>query len=247
MTFFKGKPQSSLVICFGVGTTYRSMLSWNVRTTAVELVPSVIDVFGYYYDDAEILLNTANSKIVIDDGRRFLKRTEQKFDVILVDPSPPAEAAGRSLLYSEEFYDLVKMRLNDGGIFHTWFGQGEFKIFQASARSLFNSFPYVKVYKSIQKRGFHFVASMSPLLPMTSQDMLVKIPETAKDDITEWYPRYEVSEIIGAMINQEVPIQAILNKNSEIKITDDKPFNEYYILRRLLGRLKGNIPADLTW
>jgi len=242
MTFFKGKPESSLVIGFGIGTTYRSTLSWNVRATAVELVPSVIEVFGYYDDDAEILLNKANSKIIIDDGRRFLKRTKQRFDVITVDASPPVEAAGRSLLYSEEFYDLVKMRLNDGGIFSNWFGQGEFKILQAVARSLFNSFPYVKVYKFIRGSGFHFVASMSPISPMTIQEMIAKIPETAKDDITEWYPGYEVSEVIGAMI-KEAPIQAILNENSEMKITDDKPFNEYYILRRLLDKLKGNTPA----
>ena len=34
-----GKSNSVLIICFGMGTSYRSALSWNVKTTAVELVP----------------------------------------------------------------------------------------------------------------------------------------------------------------------------------------------------------------
>jgi hypothetical protein len=43
LSFHDGKPESALVICFGMGTTYRSLLSWGVTTTAVELVSSVRD------------------------------------------------------------------------------------------------------------------------------------------------------------------------------------------------------------
>ena len=32
-----------------MGTTYRSALSWNVETTAVELVPSVTEAFAFYH------------------------------------------------------------------------------------------------------------------------------------------------------------------------------------------------------
>src|SRR5262249_22433849 len=42
-------PQNALVICFGMGTVFRSLLSWGIPTTAVELVPSVPRLFGYYH------------------------------------------------------------------------------------------------------------------------------------------------------------------------------------------------------
>ena len=42
--------------------------------------------------------------MVIDDGRRFLRRSETKFDLITINPPPQVEAAGSSLLYSREFY-----------------------------------------------------------------------------------------------------------------------------------------------
>ena len=52
LAFHQGKPESALVICFGMGTTYRSALSWDIDTTAVELVPSVTKAFGFYHADA---------------------------------------------------------------------------------------------------------------------------------------------------------------------------------------------------
>jgi len=119
------QPESALVICFGMGTTFRSLLTWDIRTTAVELLPSVADAFRYYHDDAEAILRSPKARIVIDDGRRFLARSRESFDVITVDPPPPAEAAGSSLLYSEQFYDLVKLRLKPDGILHQWFAFGE--------------------------------------------------------------------------------------------------------------------------
>jgi len=41
LAFMQRPPVNALVICFGMGTTYRSALSWHIPTTAAELVPSV--------------------------------------------------------------------------------------------------------------------------------------------------------------------------------------------------------------
>ena len=52
LAFHKDPPESALVICFGMGTTFRSAMSWDIDTTAVELVPSVTKAFGFYHADA---------------------------------------------------------------------------------------------------------------------------------------------------------------------------------------------------
>jgi len=116
LALHQGKPESALVICFGMGTTYRSALSWNIDTTAVELVPSVAKAFGFYHADAARLVNDPNGHIIIDDGRRYLSRTSKKFDVIVVDPPPPVSAAGSSLLFSKEFYALARQHLKPNGV-----------------------------------------------------------------------------------------------------------------------------------
>jgi spermidine synthase len=56
LAFLDHPPRNALVICFGMGTSYRSLMSWNIPTTAVELVPSVPELFGYYHADALELL-----------------------------------------------------------------------------------------------------------------------------------------------------------------------------------------------
>ncbi len=83
------QPHSMLVICFGMGTTYRSALSWGIPVTAAELVPSVPKLFGYFHEDAAQVLASPGARIVVDDGRRYLERTGDKFDVIAIDPPPP--------------------------------------------------------------------------------------------------------------------------------------------------------------
>ena len=100
LAFLPRPPRNALVIAFGMGTSHRSLLSWGIPATAVELIPSVPALFGYFHPDGPGLLASPRSRVVIDDGRRFLERSSEQFDVITIDPPPPVEAAGSSLLYS---------------------------------------------------------------------------------------------------------------------------------------------------
>ncbi len=237
LAFCEDKPESALVICFGMGTTYRSLLSWNIGVTAIELVPSVKEVFGYYHKDAEIVLNNPRGRVIIDDGRRFLKRTFKSFDVITIDPPPPVEAAGSSLLYSEDFYALVKKRLKKNGILHQWFPGGELKILNAMARSLSNEFPYIKVYKSIEGWGIHFICSSTPLDALSAKKMVSKMPDSAQKDLLEWFRSKDMEKAAGVILSQKVTFSDLLVDDKDVTITDDRPYNEYYILRRQYARL----------
>lgn len=235
LAFHAGKPESALVICFGMGTTYRSLLSWDVATTAVELVPSVREAFGYYHADAAAVMRNPKGRVVIDDGRRFLNRTRETYDVIVVDPPPPVEAAGSSLLYSKEFHEAVKAHLRPGGVFQTWFPVGEERIGRAVAKSLAEVFPYVRVYRSVEGWGVHFLASMQPLPAIDTARMLARLPEAAKADLAEW-PKASLYEDIAKVLESELQIASILPDRASIRITDDQPYNEYFLLRRLVQR-----------
>ena len=234
LAFYSGQPKSALTICFGMGTTYRSLLSWDIEATAVELVPSVVDVFGFYFEDADELMKHPKGKIIIDDGRRFLRRTITQYDVVTIDPPPPLEAAGSSLLYSEEFYDLLKKRLTKRAILHQWAPFGDLSIIQAITRSLYNSFPHVIAYKSIEGWGVHFFASMAPIKTPTASEVVTKLPQSAKSDLVEWKENVDVNTMVSQFLERKILIADLLNDHPEIRIIDDKPFNEYYILRRWL-------------
>jgi spermidine synthase len=232
MAYHQGPPQSILVICFGMGTSYRSALSWDVETTAVELIPAVPESFGYYHADASEVLKNLRGRIVIDDGRRFLRRTRQKYDVIAIDPPPPLEAAGSSLLYSTEFYDEIKQHLQPNGIVQVWVPGGEKMSVQAVIRSVYASFPEVHCYPSIENWGIHILASMEPLEHQTAEQLAARMPATAKKDLLEWAPDQSASAYLKHVVSREVLPDSLLNTNLDIQITDDDPLNEYFLLRR---------------
>ena len=240
LAFHKTPPKSALVICFGMGTTYRSAVSWGIDTTVVELVPSVPKAFGYYHADAERFVNATNGRIVIDDGRRFLKRTAKKFDVIVVDPPPPVQAAGSSLLFSSEFYALAKQHLNPGGVLQMWFpGDDETETCQAVMRSMYKSFPYVRYFTSVEGWGVHMLGSMEPIEQLDASQLTARMPESARKDLVEWNAGTDASSFMGQVLSREIPVSLKLNPDPAIEVTDDQPFNEYFLLRRLDRKLNG--------
>jgi hypothetical protein len=53
----------------------------------------------------------------------------------------------------------------------------------------------------------------------------------------EWNSSVDVAGYLGMVAAQEIPLQNILNSDPKIEITDDRPLNEYFLLRQL-GILK---------
>jgi spermidine synthase len=229
-------PHKVLTICFGMGTTFRSLMSWDVDATAVELVPSVRSAFGYYYSDANTILANARGRVIIDDGRRFLRRTGDTFDVITIDPPPPVEAAGSSLLYSKEMYAVLRQRLCADGILQQWYpGSAESPEAQAIARSLAESFPYVRVFRSMGNDGLHFLASTHPLGTLDARTLGSAMPAKARHDLMEWETGSPES-ILALILKQELDLATVEGENLSRRITDDRPYNEYYWLRRTVAR-----------
>lgn len=236
MAFHAQPPRSALVICFGMGTTYRALLSWGVQTTAVELVPSVRDAFPYYHADADEVLRNPLGRIVIDDGRRYLKRTSERFDVITLDPPPPVEAAGSSLLYSEEFYRLVNERLADGGILQQWVPRAEGFTLLSMLQAATNVFQHVLVFQSPDDLGMHILASQAPLPVPTPQEFVARMPPAAVRDLLEW-PQIGASaeQAVTDLLKRPVEFEPFLRQTTVLPLTDDRPVNEYYVMRQFFG------------
>jgi spermidine synthase len=232
LAFHQQAPRNALVVCFGMGTTYRSLLSWNIPVTAVELVPSVPRLFGYFHPDGPGLLCSRLSRVVIDDGRRYLERSREQFDVITIDPPPPVEAAGTSLLYSKEFYDVIYRRLSPSGVVQQWLPGGDAAIQAAVARALKESFPYVRVFHSLGREGFHSLASSSAIPSRTAAELADGMPSTAARDLVEWGPETSAQGQFAVILGRELPLDQLINGAPEVPaLQDDRPENEYYMLR----------------
>jgi spermidine synthase len=83
--------------------------------TIAEIEPLVPQVVSKLFGDHNFhVVDNPKVHIRIDDARHYLLTTNEKFDAITSDPLDPW-VKGAAMLYTREFFELVKSRLNPGG------------------------------------------------------------------------------------------------------------------------------------
>lgn len=108
------------VIGWGSGVTVgvaRDMATGTV--TAIELEPAVIKTSEYFNHVNGAPEKDPRVHAEINDGRNFLLATNQKFDVIISEPSNPWQA-GVCNLFTQEYFKLCKERLVPTGVLGLW-------------------------------------------------------------------------------------------------------------------------------
>lgn len=235
-------PRKMLVIAFGMGGTYRSaLLHPNLSVDAVDLVPSVPKMFHLFFDDAELVLANPRGRIFINDGRNYVRTTKEKYDIIVVDPPPPVNAAGTTVLYSREFYHDSKRILNDDGLFVAWFFTGaSVDDFTHLFRSFIDEFPNVLAINSVITNGFYLIGSEKPIT-FDQKTLAAKLsdPSVFADNnktlldgtIKINIPPITMESICERVLGDRVTINKFVNGAKPI--TDDRPITEYFLLRTL--------------
>jgi spermidine synthase len=83
--------------------------------TIAEIEPLVPKVVAKYFGEHNFhVVDNPKVHVRIDDARHYLNTTTEKFDAITSDPLDPW-VKGAAMLYTREFFELVKKRLNPGG------------------------------------------------------------------------------------------------------------------------------------
>ncbi len=158
-----GEPKSALVIAFGTGITAGSLLTYPSleRRLVIELLQPVVDV-APLFDGNFGAGNDPRLEVVVADGRHELMRRDESFDFITLEPPPPA-AAGVVNLYSSDFYELAKSRLNDDGLLAQWLpiATQNDEDTQSLVRSMLDVFPYVTLWTT-EVHEMMLVGSMRP-------------------------------------------------------------------------------------
>ncbi len=109
---FHEDPKTVLFIGGGGGVAPTEFTThYGMKADIAEIDPCVIDVARKHF----FLNEGPDVKIHVNDGRRFVKNTDQKWDIIVLD----AYTSGGRIpfhLVTKEFFELVKSRLNPGGL-----------------------------------------------------------------------------------------------------------------------------------
>ncbi len=156
---FHPNPKSVLIIGFGAGVTAGSFVLHDSieRIVIVEIEPQVVSAAARYFREENYnVLDDQRTEIIFDDGRHYLATTKDKFDIITADPVNPW-VKGAAALYTKEYYELSKKRLNQGGLLTQWvplYETNESAV-KSEVGTFFESFPYGSVWNSQKgNRGY---------------------------------------------------------------------------------------------
>jgi spermidine synthase len=154
-------PKSVLVVGLGGGVSAGALSLYPETTRIVicEIEPRVTGAARQFAEENFSVLDNPKVEIVFDDARHFLATTREKFDVITSDPIHPW-VRGNSILFSREYYEIVKARLEPGGIATQWvplYETSELAI-QIQMKTFMTAFPNGTVWNTaITGRGYDVV------------------------------------------------------------------------------------------
>lgn len=148
--FAGNSPKKVMLIGLGGGFTLDAITNFE-EIESIELVeinPQIVkaakEYFSSYTDNA---LYDTRVKVIIEDGRNNLAASDERYDVIISQPSN-IWLSGEGGLFTKEMYEIAKEHLNEGGIFGQWMplyeqDADDFRIFLATFSSVF---PYTDLW-----------------------------------------------------------------------------------------------------
>jgi len=229
--------QDFLVIAFGMGGTYRSGLQLGMRTDAVELSPTVPSRMPVFFPDGDQFLHHPKGRVIVSDGRNYVRLSRETYDMVAVDPAPPIESAGSVVLYTREFLTEGKARLRPGGVFMLWIPYAlPLDDFKQHVRTFAGVFGHVRLVLSPGRHGVFMFGSDAPLefaeanvrkvlgTPAAISD-LNDVPDHPPTDADGW-----VEEVRRSQWLADDRLRSFIGPGPQI--TDDRPRSEYFLWRR---------------
>ncbi|TPW18578.1 MAG: spermidine synthase, partial [Elusimicrobia bacterium] len=114
--FTHPRPRRALVIGGGDGGTVREALRHRSveRCVLVEIDGLVVDACRRFLPSTASALSDPRVEVRLEDGAAFVRRTRERFDVVIVDSTEPVGPAAP--LFGRSFYAAVRRLLAPGGI-----------------------------------------------------------------------------------------------------------------------------------
>jgi len=212
--------KNALVVGYATGVTTGAILQSPVESVeCVELEPATVNGSRYFEHVNNHPLNDPRLHLIIDDARTYLRVIPTRYDMIVSEPSHPW-VPGVANLFTREFFQVGRDRLNSDGIFVQWL-----QIYQLSTDSLrsvlatfHETFPYVLVFRvqgAWKGKDLLLVGSRNPLTLDRIKERvgdsriaaeLARVNIKSEADVNAWYVCDEkqlAPAVAGAVINTD--------------------------------------------
>jgi spermidine synthase len=182
------RPRNVFIAGGGEGATLRDVLMHKtvVKAVMVDIDEEVVNLCRKYlptfhrgsFDDKR-------AELRYEDARKYIADTRDRFDVAIIDLADPVEAGPAQMLYTQEFYQLVKDKLTPGGIMVVqsgqsgWINLNNFFSINGTLKSIFKYVcPYqVYVPSFVDLWGFHVVSDVVDAGRLSPREINSRIAE----------------------------------------------------------------------
>ena len=180
-----------LILGLGGGAipTYLGRFLPDATIDTVELDPGVIDVAKKYFGIRE----TSKVRFIENDGRVFLNRNKETYDLIIVDAFTGSYIPFH--LMTKEFYRLVRDRLSPGGVAAFNILPGT-KLYDSSLSTFKDAFDRVDLYHA---GGEWSVIVMAPRDPVEDGEALKQKAVAAQE---RYKFRFDIGEARGRLADR---------------------------------------------
>jgi spermidine synthase len=212
----KGRSEEALVIGLGSGVTSGALVTHGVRRIdCVEIEKKVAQAARYF--DAENLrvMDRKIFRLILDDGRNFVRHSSGRYDVITSEPSN-LWMSGVANLFTREFFDSAKRKLKPGGVMCQWIHLYQISledvlIFLKTFQSVF---PHLSIW--IDESDMLVLGADQPI-PLNRDILLQRMSEPAvwwslqRSSITPDYlfQRYIGDEKMMKVIRKSIPLKVV--------------------------------------
>ncbi len=174
--------RSAAVIGHGTGMSSHTLLGSPVveRVTTIEIEPEMIRGSRAFYPANRRVFDDPRSVHVIEDARAYLAAGQERYDLILSEPSNPW-VSGVASLFTSEFYGHVKRYLAPDAVFGQWIHRWELTdgLLLTVLAALHENFP---AYEIFQTGGNDLLIVAGTGQTLRAPDWsIVEWPEIARD------------------------------------------------------------------
>jgi spermidine synthase len=173
-------PKKILILGAGEGATGREIIRHNSvdNIVAIDIDKEVIRVAKkYLHEWHNNVFRSSKYQLIFMDAKKFVKTTNEKFDVIISDLTDPDTKLAFTL-YSKRFYEDVKKILKENGIFitqaHCPLSKEFCKIYKNLSEIFKNVCPYVTYVESFNGLWGFMIASDKKLNKKINVSKLLK-------------------------------------------------------------------------
>ena len=222
-------PKSAFVVGFGGGITTKALTYSQLKSIrVVELEPAVVEAGRKISGGIIPALQDPRVTLTLNDARNTLLTESTRYDIIAAQPSHPWLARA-SNVFTKNFFELVKSRLNEGGIYGQWVNlfHMDATTLKSLLRAFYEVFPHGMTFANLDTGDFIMYGSGSPIIfdysriekrmnePKIKALLNFREIHSAKDLL--WYFSLSREQALAAAM--DVPANTDTNILSEVRLS----------------------------